>query len=258
MKSLGNGKTVDSAQAGNNPEALQEGLVLADDAAQTEIAAQAKAAAQTGGDAGAVGEAITLTRNAAEGVARAEANAQVVAAALTEVFAEASNSVTGQEEVVLATEKISSPTEMCKQVKKKPRKKTKESNKKMRVDVSGQYSDVEMASGLDLSDDGEFDPAVTGIQLLGDDSDDMDSQATSKAGLSMATFGSCLPAGSGSQQLKVIVPEVNQSDSSSDSSPRHHKEASKSQEFQSDLSPRGFKEFLVAKNLDGVNSSEKL
>ena len=258
LKSLGNGKTVDSAQAGNNPGALQEGLVLADDAAQTEIAAQAKAAAQTGGDAEAVGEASTLTGYAVEGVARAEANAQVVAAALTEVFAEASNSVTGQEEVVVATEKISSQTEMCKQVKKKPRKKTKESNKKMRVDVSGQYSDVEMASGLDLSDDGEFDPAVTGIQLLGDDSDDMDSQATSKAGLSMATFGSCLPAGSGSQQLKVIVPEVNQSDSSSDSSPRHHKEASQSQEFQSDLSHRGFKEFLVAKDFDGVNSSEKL
>ena len=74
----------------------------------------------------------------------------------------------------------------------------------------------------------------------------------------LESSGSCLPAGSGSQKLKVIVPEVNQSDSSSDSSPRHHKEASKSQEFQSDLSPRGFKEFLVAKNLDGVNSSEKL
>ena len=153
----------------------------------------------------------------------------------------------------------------------------KQKSKKQKVDQSDQYVDVEMASGFEVSDSDEVDPAVIGIQPLGAGSFDatnaeqsLDSQATSKAGLSfdsMAIIGSGLSAASGDQEsgnLKVIIPDSNKSDSSAEGSPLHHKKSVQNQEVMTDLPSnqrsldnRGFKSFLAAKHLDGGNSSDQ-
>ena len=152
-------------------------------------------------------------------------------------------------------------------VKNKPRKKQK-------IDQGGQYSDAEMASGSEKSDNFEVDPPVSGIHPLRDDilaSSNAglsgDSQGTSKAGLSfdsMATFGSGLSADSLDQNLKVIVPDANTSDSSTDSSPRPHKKAAQNKEDLNDLpfnlrskDHSDFKSFLAAKHFDGGKDSGK-
>ena len=103
-------------------------------------------------------------------------------------------------------------------------------------------------------------PQLEVVDNLDESKSDMslDSQATSKAGLSYASM-----AGGGddySQQLKVIVPAADgtSSEGSADSSPRHHKLPAQHQEVlgeEGSQFTRGFKSFLSEKDLTENNPS---
>ena len=144
-------------------------------------------------------------------------------------------------------------------------------NKGIKLNESDKDSDVKQISKSDLFDSEEVNLSMEGIQQLEvvDNLDEskldmsLDSQTTSKAGLSYASM-----AGGGddytpislSQQLKVIVPAADgtSSEGSADSSPRHHKLPAQHQEVlgeEGSQFTRGFKSFLSEKDLTENNPS---
>ena len=258
----GGGQTRSAGQVTNELE-IQEALLKE----QKEAAQAADAlAAQSAKDKAAQDEAARAAQgDAAQAEAARAESAQAEAAQAQAALAGAAVLASGELTEAEAAEASLFVTDN--DVKNIPKKKQK-------IDQGGQYSDAEMASGSEKSDNFEVDPPVSGIHPLRDDilaSSNAglsgDSQGTSKAGLSfdsMATFGSGLSADSLDQSLKVIVPDANTSDSSTDSSPRPHKKAAQNKEDLNDLpfnlrskDHSDFKSFFAAKHLDGGKDSGK-